>query len=324
MGGRSSPSHLSNLLSPHVLFVFLDGVGLGTPHPLNPLADHWPSFERLARGQRWIDQAQLSCTPWHVFRPLDATLGISGLPQSGTGQTALLTGFNAPRIAGRHYGPYVHSRTRSLVAHYNIFQRLKARGRSAVFANAYPPLFFEHAQQRDRWSVTTYCCRQAGIQLRTLEDLAHGKAVAADLTGQRLHTAGFSVIPIDEAQAAHNLAALVRRHHFTLFEYFLTDWAGHRQDLDEARRVLASLDRFFAELLTQLDLERHLLVVTSDHGNLEDLRVRTHTRNPVPLLAYGPGAAFFRHARDLRDVTPAIIAVLEATTPLPLPSPLQP
>ncbi len=325
MGGRSGPSHFPDRLSPHVLFVFLDGVGLGPPHARNPMAAAWPGLEQLTCGQRWTCQTQPFFRPQHVFRHLDAALGVPGLPQSGTGQTALLTGFNAPRIAGRHYGPYAHSRTRAVLARYNIFRRLKARGFLVAFANAYPPVFFEQARQRDRWSVTTRCCREADVRLRTLDDLARGEAVAADLTGRRLREAGFPVTPIDEAEAARHLVALLRRYDFVLFEYFLTDQAGHRQDLNEARRVLSSLDRFFSELLNLLDPERHLLVVTSDHGNLEDLRVRTHTRNPVPLIARGRGAEVFRHACDLRDVTPAIVAALEtAATPSFRPSPPRP
>ncbi len=312
-------------MSLHVLFVFLDGVGLGPPHPHNPLADGWPGLERLTWGQRWTDQAHVFCAPQHIFRHLDATLGVPGLPQSGTGQTTLLTGFNAPRIAGRHYGPYAHTRTCLVLTHYNIFRRLKTRGLSVAFANAYPPVFFEQARRRDRWSVTTRCCQEANVRLRTLDDLARSEAVAADLTGQRLHAAGFPVTPIDEAGAAHHLVSLLWRYHFVLFEYFLTDQAGHQQDMEAARRVLASLDRFFSTLLALLNPERHLLVVTSDHGNLEDLRVRTHTRNPVPLITYGRGAEVFRHARDLRDVTPTIVAALEAAvTPSTRPMLLRP
>ncbi|SHK03658.1 alkaline phosphatase family protein [Rhodothermus profundi] len=313
MGSRSSSSHFTNRLKLHVLFVFLDGVGLGPPHSHNPLATDWPGLAQLSRGQCWTCQAQFFHSARHVFRSLDATLGVPGLPQSGTGQTALLTGFNAPRIAGRHYGPFAHSRTRPLLAQYNLFQRLKTRGFSVAFANAYPPPFFAYAQQRDRWSVTTRCCREAGVRLRTLDDLERGEAVAADLTGRRLRTAGFPITPVDESRAARQLLALAQRHDFTLFEYFLTDQAGHRQDASEAQWVLASLDRFFTELVALLDPECHLLVVTSDHGNLEDLRVRTHTRNPVPLFVYGRGATCFRHAHDLRDVTPAIVAALEDT-----------
>ncbi len=49
------------------------------------------------------------------------------------------------------------------------------------------------------------------------------------------------------------------------------------------------------------------IVITSDHGNLEDLSVRTHTRNPVPLAVSGPGACAFGDVVDLTGVVDAVI-----------------
>jgi len=43
--------------------------------------------------------------------------------------------------------------------------------------------------------------------------------------------------------------------------------------------------------LIRVDLSKNLVILTSDHGNLEDLSVKTHTRNPVPTLLWGLGAA---------------------------------
>ena len=53
------------------------------------------------------------------------------------------------------------------------------------------------------------------------------------------------------------------------------------------------------------------LVVTSDHGNLEDIASGHHTLNPVPLLAAGPGAAEFAAAGSLLDVAPGVRRVWE-------------
>ncbi|MCA1481694.1 hypothetical protein, partial [Bradyrhizobium sp. NBAIM08] len=74
------------MIAPHVLFVFLDGVGLGPAPPEtgeNPFATlHFPAFERLAGGQPWTQAARPVRTPGHTFVPIDATLGVAGLPQS--------------------------------------------------------------------------------------------------------------------------------------------------------------------------------------------------------------------------------------------------
>lgn len=307
-------------MSLRVLFVFLDGVGLGPDVPTEDGAGNpfhtldLPAFARLAGGQRWTAEAVPLRTDRHVFVPIDATLGVEGLPQSGTGQAALLTGENAARIHGRHFGPYPPTTVRPVIAARSVFARLVAAGVPAdrlAFANAYPDRFFQFVEARGRWTVTTLAAHEAGVRLRGAADLAAGRALPADLTGDtwhRLIDSGHT--PTSEAGAARRLAALLADHAFVLSEYFLTDKAGHSRDPDRARDVLQSLDRFFSALVDRLDPDRDLLLISSDHGNLEDLRTKGHTRHPVPLLAWGLGAAAFADAWSILDVTPAIIGLL--------------
>jgi 2,3-bisphosphoglycerate-independent phosphoglycerate mutase len=297
-----------------VLLVFLDGVGLGPAGVENPLASQeLPAFRRLAGGTAWTREGPVVRTPTHVFRPLDAGLGVAGLPQSGTGQATLFTGVNCAALAGRHFGPYPHSTSKPVLEQESVFARLRAASASpepAAFANAYPERFFAYAEARTRWTVTTFACRAAGVRLRTDADLRAGRALAADLTNVRWRAELDPTMPaISEADAAGRLARLAAAHPFTLFEYYLTDKAGHAQDPEGAAAVLRTLDRFFDALLDRLD-PGALLVVTSDHGNLEDLSVKTHTRNPVPLVAVGPGADAFAEAEDLTAITPALLRSL--------------
>lgn len=296
---------------PHVTFVFLDGVGLGPAGLSNPLASlHLPAFERLAGGQRWTARAETIQAPGHVFRPLDATLGLDGLPQSGTGQASLFTGVNCAARAGRHWGPYPHSTSKPVIAERNLFVRLREAGRRGAFANAYPDRFFRFAEARNRWTVTTLCCVEAGVPLRREADLRAGDALAADLTGTAWpEHLGLDTPVISEADAGRRLARLSRSADLTLFEYFLTDKAGHSRDPARAAAVLRSLDAFFGALLDGLDPEG-LLVVTSDHGNIEDLATKSHTRHAVPLVALGPAADAFAGATSLTDVTPALVDAL--------------
>ena len=304
---------------PRILFVFLDGVGLGPPDPgTNPFARlALPAFERLAGGRPWTTATPVLDRDDHLFRALDANLGVDGLPQSGTGQATLFTGVNCARVAGRHFGPYPHSRTKPVLAEHNVFRRIEGLGlphpHPSAFANAYPPRFFEMVKRRNRWTVTTLCCLEAGVPIRTLDDLREGRAVTADLTGEGWREMlGHDVPPLSEEAAGARLAELGRSHAFTLFEYFLTDKAGHKQSHAGAERTLHALDRFFSGLLDAFDPARELLLVTSDHGNLEDLAVKTHTRHAVPLVALGRGAERFRHARSIADVTPAVIEALRS------------
>ncbi|MFB3816941.1 MAG: peptidase, partial [Candidatus Methylomirabilales bacterium] len=72
--------------------------------------------------------------------------------------------------------------------------------------------------------------------------------------------------------------------------------------------ILHGLDALLGALLARLDLSRHLVVLTSDHGNLEDLRTDRHTVNPVPTALWGAGAAEAAAGiRALPDIAPAIL-----------------
>jgi hypothetical protein len=303
-----------------LLFVFLDGVGLGPDDAaVNPLAAaSLPAFERLAGGQRWTQTASPLARPDHVFHPIDATLGVAGLPQSGTGQATLFTGVNCAAVAGRHYGPFPHSQTRPVLASENIFRKINALGlpfdEPAVFANAYPDRFFAYVEQTDRWTVTTRCCLEAGLRIRTHHDVLAGLALTADLTAAGWPQRDPAPPPITEEEAGRRLVRISHAHAFTLFEYFLSDKAGHSRSMEKAREVLNALDRFFAGLLSAFDPARSLLLVTSDHGNLEDVSTKSHTRYPVPLVAYGQGAASFAAVEDLTGVTPAVVDMLGAAS----------
>ena len=61
--------------------------------------------------------------------------------------------------------------------------------------------------------------------------------------------------------------------------------------------------------------KRDTLVLTSDHGNLEDYPLHGHSRNPVPLIAWGRHGDFLRgKIKSLSDVTPAIIELDKCVT----------
>jgi hypothetical protein len=299
----------------HILFFFVDGVGLGPQASSNPLSEHdGEGLARLAGGQRWCRPFTPKEEAERLARPLDATLGVEGLPQSGTGQATLFTGTNCAEIVGRHFGPFPHSRTHPILDRQNVFHQVRSladAGLPVAFANAFPPQYFDASRRRS--TVTTYCCEATDVRLRTLTDLRAGRALAADLSGVywRDHL-GLSVPERRAAEAADVLWATARRHAFTLFEYFLTDKAGHARIDTPAGDLFTHLDRVFSALLGTLDPARDTLVVTSDHGNVEDLSHTQHTRNPVPLFVHGWAAPFFTAARDLADVTPALVEALRA------------
>lgn len=296
-----------------LIFVFIDGIGIGPPGASNPFdTDGLTGFERFSGGRRWTSHddgagaVPADGTSDALFLPVDATLGVEGLPQSGTGQATLFTGVNCAERAGRHYGPFPHTTSLSVLEEKSLFTVIP----SVAFANAYPDRFLEISRRRDRWSVTTRACLQAGLDIRTLDDLIEGRALSADLT-----RAGLSVVAdreigiVSEADAAGHLLGLASDHILTIFEYFHTDKAGHAQDRADADRRLASLSTFLDALVDRAT-DGTSILVTSDHGNLEDLSVKTHTLHPVPLAVAGPGAEAFSECRSLTDVAPAVRKLL--------------
>ena len=290
MGGAHERRSPGQMIFPHlrVLMLFLDGVGIGRRDAaVNPLfAASLPALHGLLDGDLPSLHRRQHNGRLATLLPLDATLGVPGLPQSGTGQTALFTGVNGAKLIGKHFGPHPYSTLRPVIEAHNVFRRvLQADGRPA-FANAFPQRFFDYAEHRKtRLSVTTMSCFYAGLPIRRAEDLAAGKGISADITGEGWHTLGHPEINVcTPLEAGHRLAALSAQFTFTVFEYWKTDHAGHAQSMEEAVHALERLDGLLEGVLEGLDMNETLLVITSDHGNIEDLSTRSHTRNPVPLI----------------------------------------
>ena len=288
--------------APSVLLFFIDGLGIGSRGPANPL-DGLAECEPLAVFQG----EQVPMIADGILVPTDPRLGIAGRPQSASGQTTILTGINAPSILGYHKQGFPNAELREILSRHSIFRQLKSAGVHRVtFANAYRDRFFI---ERPRWvSATTAAVEAAELSFRTIEDVRVGNALYQDFTNQFLIDSGLSVPSRTARGAATILASIVAQHRFTLYEYFITDKMGHTQDLEGARRILQNLALMIRELLTLLDLHNTTVILTSDHGNIEDLSSRNHTLNDVPTIVWGAGRQpLATRINTLADITPAII-----------------
>jgi 2,3-bisphosphoglycerate-independent phosphoglycerate mutase len=302
-----------------VLFLFLDGVGLGSDDPaINPLARaEMPNLARLLDGRRLVaDNVPLE-TPRASVVSLDACLGVAGMPQSASGQAALLTGLNVPALIGGHYGPWPSQAIVNLLANGNLFRAVQQMGGRAGFLNAYPPGYFAAIQSGRRlYSAIPRAAVSAGLTLKTLDDLRAGRALSADFTGRAWRERlGLADTPLlTPRSAGERMAALASEVDFTFFEYWLSDYAGHRQDMAAACTLLETVDAMVGGLTDAWDNDAGLILLTSDHGNMEDLGTRGHTTNPVPALLIGAREHRQRMAAGLRglpDVAPGIMRVLE-------------
>ncbi len=297
-----------------LLLVFVDGVGLAPAGATNPWAvEPTPALRALLGGPLTAESVQRR--DGLLLAPLDACLGVPGLPQSATGQTTLFSGVNAAAHMGRHVTAWPGPRLRALLDDHGVLARAAARGRRVTFANPYTRAYFAQVEaRRRRHSATTWAALAGGLRLRDRDDLAAGRAVTWDVTRDRFSAAAAAageapVEPVSAAAAGAHLAALAGDHHLTLYETFLPDLAGHHRFGVTAAEALRRVDGLLGGVLAAPPADLTVLM-TSDHGNVEAAEHRRHTRNPVPLLAAGPAAARFAGLASIADVTPRLLEVL--------------
>jgi len=292
-----------------VLLFFIDGLGIGTRGPHNPF-DGLTDAAPLA-----IFQDEPADIPFKgILAPTDARLGVDGRPQSASGQTTILTGINAPAAIGHHKQGFPNQALLDIIREHSIFLQLKRAGVNEItFANTYTAKFFE---SRPRWiSATTAAVEAGGLRFNTVTDLRAGRAVYQDFTNAMLIDRGEPVDLRTPEEAGEVLANIAAAHKFTLYEYFITDKIGHAQDHEAAGRVLRALALFIRSLLDKLDLKQTTIILTSDHGNIEDLSVRNHTLNPVPTIVWGEHReTLAARIHSLADITPGIVDVLTKGT----------
>ena len=176
-------------------WLMLDGVGVGAAHGMNPFSmpqapvlghfgvgialhesakatDRFPN-----RGTSLFELEFKQGNPGEFLaHSIDARLGIPGLPQSGTGQTTLLTGINAAKLLGYHHGPWPGPTIRPLLKD-SFPVRLVARGGTVKLLNHYPPRYLEGiARGKIRLNAIATAATLAGATLEAKDDHAGARA----------------------------------------------------------------------------------------------------------------------------------------------------
>ena len=291
--------------------IFIDGVGIGKEdYSFNPFIKFgFKTFEKFFGGVPTLQNTKLQGDNCFLF-PVDACLGVAGLPQSGTGQTTIFCGVNASKIIGQHFGPYPYSTLIPVIKEKNIFKYFLDKNQKVSFANAYPKIFFDYINSgKKRLSATSLMCQLNGMRLNKATNVRLGKALTAEITNARWNEKlGYSLPIISPETAARRLLRMASQNTFTLYEYFLTDHIGHGRYEDEFEQIINNLDRFLYKVLDEFNYENFTLIICSDHGNLEDLSVKTHTLNPALMIAAGKTAEkIFQQVIDLTQIKDSII-----------------
>jgi hypothetical protein len=275
-----------------------------------------PTLESLLGGRKLVSSAAPFVGDHASLVAVDAALGVEGLPQSATGQAVLLTGINVPAQIGEHYGPKPNSAVARFLLNGSLFSQLKVAGKSVALLNAYPPRYFDGVSSGKRlYSSIPLAVTSAGVRLFDQADLFAQRALSADFTGAAwIDVLGVRDAPVHSPhQAGILLGKLAAQYDFAMFEYWSTDYAGHKQDMRWATEQLLTFDQVLEGLLSAVG-DDQLVLITSDHGNMEDLSTRRHTNAHVPALIIGPSAerlAFAASLTDLTSIAPAIRKIVK-------------
>ena len=292
-----------------VVFIFIDGLGLGPENPqINPCLHS--DIHIFSSHNKHKDKTPVVKNG--ICFPTDATLGIAGLPQSATGTATLLTGVNCVWKVRKHVPGFPTNKLIEIIRKESILKKVNRKGLASTFINAYRPLFFK-LKEKTKWrlSTTTVANLAANNTFYSLEDIIKHKSIYHDYTNRNLIKRGFKVPVFSSQEAAKILASAADEFNLVVYEYFLTDRAGHKQDMDTAVQVLVQIEKLITRLIDMLDLNDKLLVVSSDHGNIENLSVKTHTRNFVGTYIWGKNSEqYINEIRDLTDISKIIQSFL--------------
>ena len=306
---------ISNLQSPisnYVHIFFLDGVGLGEDdQETNPFATaELPNLTSLLGEKWWVKGNGRISTARASFIPTDAALGVPGRPQSATGQAIILSGRNVSEAIGEHYGPKPNPAVIEEVKKGTLFNEVIEAGGKAALITPYPQDFFDAINRGKRLlSSVPLAADSAGIPLMTADDLINGRAVSPGFTGQAWHDQlGYPNVPImTPYQAGQQIAQIAKTYHFSFFEHWPSDHFGHRGPLEDAKAHLELIDSALGGLFEAWDDEHGLLIITSDHGNIEDKTSRRHSMNPVPTILIGrEHGRYAQKIHNLSDIAPIV------------------
>jgi hypothetical protein len=298
-----------------LVLLFIDGLGLGPDDPaVNPVRS---LFDGLLGGPNLTERDRPLFFDNGVLIPTDAVMGVPGIPQSATGQTSLFTGINAQKHIGAHLSAYPNGRLKELIDEHSLMKILTERGYRTTAANLYSKEFFisRRNSRRNLFPVSTLTIKASGAKFRFPDDYRAGRAVFADITNELIRRRGYAIDLIEPEQAAGHIINILQDFDFVFFEYFMTDLYGHKKDTANLLRCVETLDRFAARLWQGIDRKHTGLLITSDHGNAEDIRTGDHTTNRVPTLLITRSRAdaelFAATVSDLTDVYRAVILAFE-------------
>ena len=118
-------------------------------------------------------------------------------------------------------------------------------------------------------------------------------------------------------------AVLSGQYDLAIVNFANPDMVGHSGSLPAAIKAAEAVDACLGRLEAAVEKAGGILLITADHGNLEQMRDPTtnqahtqHTTNPVPLVLTGPHAQDYRLSDGrLCDIAPTLLYFLQLPQP---------
>ncbi|MEN8223226.1 MAG: hypothetical protein ABFR36_08195 [Acidobacteriota bacterium] len=308
------------------IFIFIDGIGIGSPNGNNPFVSADPDILRLWEG------AVLKRNEVRI-KAIDPLMGVSGIPQSATGQTTIFTGKNIPRLLSKHTGSFPNRIMRKIIREENLLLKLNKSGKTGKFINAYPhhsELFSNTNVEIDengnlifsdkfpekykrRISVTSSILISNNVKPFDTIDIKEKRSLYQDYSNKSLLGYGLELPVFSPEDAAEILYGISSDYDLILYEFFQSDIYGHRKGKSEQIELISELDNLLSSLISLMDDQQDTILITSDHGNLEDNSHKSHSLNPVPLITWGRGSRELSDKiNDLSGITPGILDFMTA------------
>lgn len=131
-----------------------------------------------------------------------------------------------------------------------------------------------------------------------------------------------------EMSAREVTEKLIEAHHknnydLVVVNYANPDMVGHSGNLEASIKAVETVDECLAQLCQLIDEKGGFLIVTADHGNVEQIYDEemkqphtAHTLNPVPFVIYGKDAQNLTlQSGQLSDVAPTILKLMGLPQP---------
>ena len=146
-------------------------------------------------------------------------------------------------------------------------------------------------------NIFVHAAREAGMALPTWADVRSGNALTGTMTNEleaRFNWEGLGQAQLpawSPQEAAEILVKLARQSDFTFYKYQLPDLVSHTGRVELARGVFETIEAFLWAVLNLVDPMKTIVIVTSDHGHLEQVGfTRGHPKSKVPTWYFGPDA----------------------------------